>query len=75
MKGGTEFQRTVIRDMKLAPISLNRNNSNIWDRDLSDLRDARDDWLQIVARLRPDIHKEQAQAAMDLYARHTKIWS
>ncbi len=46
-----------------APLMMN----NIWDADLSGLRNVRDDWLQIVARLRPDVGEEQAQAAMDLF--------
>ena len=46
--------------------------SNIWDHDLSGLRNAHDDWLQIVARLRPDVRLEQAQAAVDLFLSQIK---
>jgi predicted permease len=51
-----------------APLMMN----NIWDPDLSGLRNVRDDWLQIVARLRPDVRQEQAQAAVDLFLSQIK---
>jgi len=44
----------------------------IWYPDLSGLRNVRDDWLQIVARLRPDVRQEQAQAAVDLFLSQLK---
>jgi predicted permease len=51
-----------------APLMMN----SIWDPELSGLRDVRDDWLHIVARLRPDVRREQAQAAVDLFLSQIK---
>ncbi len=51
-----------------APLMMN----NIWDPALSGLRNVRDDWLQIVGRLRPDISEGQAQAAVDLFLSQVK---
>jgi len=39
----------------------------IWDHKLVGFSDVRDDWLQIVARLRADVRAEQAQAAAALF--------
>ncbi|HKQ80020.1 MAG TPA: ABC transporter permease [Blastocatellia bacterium] len=51
-----------------APLMMN----GVWDQDLSGLRNARDDWLHIVARLRPEASKAQAQAALDLFLSQIK---
>src|SRR5262245_9198829 len=45
---------------------------SVWDQELSGLRNVRDDWLHIVARLRPEASKEQAQAALDLFLSQIK---